>query len=139
MVSPPGGALCLFSACYLDNDNTRHFITPTSCSVTSTSMPPDDGKQRQMLLKHVLVCKKDIKFILNNTYMLMCMLKMARYSLIGSSLMEQIIVLQTATSISDIEPFPSTTPELSSSRAKRTAFTPQQGALGTIDHVTSWY
>eukprot|EP00731_Ephydatia_muelleri_P025373 Em0017g456a len=40
-VSPPGGALCLFSACYLDNDNSRHFIAPTSCSVSSPTATQD--------------------------------------------------------------------------------------------------
>eukprot|EP00731_Ephydatia_muelleri_P025375 Em0017g458a len=41
MVSPPGGALCLFSACYLDNYNSRHFIAPTSCSVSSPTATQD--------------------------------------------------------------------------------------------------
>ncbi|KAL5479635.1 hypothetical protein EMCRGX_G023184 [Ephydatia muelleri] len=41
MVSPPGGALCLFSACYLDNYNSRHFIAPTSCSVSPPTATQD--------------------------------------------------------------------------------------------------
>lgn len=36
-ITPLSGALCLFSACYLDQDNTRHFIAPTSCVASSST------------------------------------------------------------------------------------------------------
>ena len=36
-ITPLASALCLFSACYLDQDDTRHYVAPTSCITTPSA------------------------------------------------------------------------------------------------------
>ena len=103
MVLPPEGALCLFSACYLDDDYIRHFVAPTSCSVTSPTAT-DDG------ISYATCACAFIHSL------------RAFIAMLGQEI--------TQTITSDIENLhvPSITPEASSYRARRTsALFPQQG------------
>ena len=116
-VSPPGGALCLFSACYLDNDNSRHFIAPTSCSVSSPTATQDG----QCIPAHMRAVHECI-----STHA-------------GSSLLGQSITQQTTTSDYDRVPGPSTTPEVSQSRERREIIHPHQGEQNHTKYMLSTF